>query len=198
MNTFTQSAFAALLLGLTLPIAAEEKSPEADSKEPPAQSCPAKRPPLPENGRRFRRGPFVWHVFSKLTPEERREMQKLQREDPAKFEEVMQQKAEKLFRDSEQRTAELRELAKRCREATTAEAREELRAKLAAEVEKDFRKRLEENRYHLEELKRQTARMEKDLQRREAKCAEAVNAFTDALIRGGKPTPPQKHGSGDK
>ena len=166
---------------LPLALGAEEQLPP-ERPAPPSDQRDKARKPLPDSGRKFRSGPGIWQVFSQMEPEERRKMQQLQREDPAKFRELMQAKAEELFRKRQARMAELREMAKKCREAAP-EQREELRAKLLSEVEKDFRAHLASNRRHLAEMKLRAKHMEEELNRREANCSKAVEALVDKLIR---------------
>lgn len=183
--------FASLLLTGTLAasaIAAEPPSP------PPHRGAPAEPPPggrrrRPDRdpGRRFRNGPGMWQVFSRLTPEERREILKLQREDPEKFREVMSAKADELYKKRQQRRAELQKLAEQCRNAATPEEKERLKKQLTEEVRKDFREHLKSNRTQIEDMKRRTARLEKELQRREENMDKAVDVRVDAMIRGEKP-----------
>lgn len=178
----------AILAGAMLPalasvLGAQETAAPERPAVPPAERRENARGQLPDSGRRFRSGPGIWQVFSRMEPEERRRMEKLQREDPAKFRELMQAKADELFRKRQERMAELRKLARECREAATAEKREELKAKLLAEVEKDFRRHLAANRRHLAEMKRRAEHMEKELNRREANCSKAVAAMVDKLIQ---------------
>lgn len=153
----------------------------------------------PDRGKMFRYGPGMWQAFSQLSPKEREELQKLQREDPVKFREVMAQKAEALYKQRQARIRELEALAAKCREAGDPAEAERLRAQLTAEVEKDFREHLAANRRHLEDMKRRAKWMEKELDRREKRCAEAVKARVDALIRGEKmPFPPHHPGRDGK
>ena len=146
-----------------------------------------RRPPEHESGRRFRSGPGMWLVFSRLSPEERVAMLKLQREDPEKFREVMSAKADELYRKRRERRAALHKLAEECRQAATPEEKERLKKQLAEEVEKDFRAHLKANRTQLEEMKRRTERLEKELQRREKNLKQAVNTLVEAMIKGEKP-----------
>ena len=193
---------AALLLAGTMIIPALAATPPANGKPSETDDCRnKKRPDQPiapqtsqrhspaerESNRRFRNGPGMWMVFSRLTPEERREMEKLQREDPERFYELMRQKADELFRKREARREELRKLAERCRNAATPEERERLKKQLKEEVEKDFRDHLKANRRQLEDMKRRTEHLEKELQRREKNIDKAVDVHVDALIQGKKP-----------
>ena len=163
----------------------------------PVKTDPAQRPEppreKPDRGRMFGYGPRMWQAFSQLSDEERAALQKLQREDPAKFREVMAAKAEELDRKRQERTRELDALAAKCREAKDAAEAKQLREKLIAEVEKDFREHLAANRRHLEEMKRRAKWMEKELDRREKNCAEAVRVRVEAMIRGEKPPRPPHH-----
>jgi len=172
-----------------------ESAPAAPPPEKPAPEAPQGAvPPRGRPGGRFRYGPGMWQAFSQLSAEERAALQKLQREDPVKFREVMDAKAEELYKKLQARIAELEALAKACREAKDPQEAQRLREKLTAEVEKDFREHLAANRRHLEEMKRRAQRMESELDLREKKCAEAVQARVEAMIRGEKPPlPPHDH-----
>lgn len=146
-----------------------------------------RRPPEHDSDRRFRSGPGMWLVFSRLSPEERQAMLKLQREDPEKFLEVMRAKADELYQKRKQRHDDLHKLAEQCRNAATPEEKERLKKQLAGEVEKDFRAHLKANRSQIEDMKRRTARLEQELQRREKNINEAVSAAVEAMIKGEKP-----------
>lgn len=175
--------------------AAEPTAPgEGLPPEPPPPPPEHRHMGPPPPNRRFRSGPGVWQAFSQLTPEERREMLKLQREDPEKFHELMRAKADELFRKREARRNALRELAEKCRNATEPAEKEKLRQELTAEIAKDFRAHLEFNRRQLEEMKRRTARLEAELQRREKNRDQAIAALVEAMISGKKlPPPPDSH-----
>ncbi len=169
----------------------------------PVKTAPATRPEPPrektDRGRMFGYGPRMWQAFSQLSDEERSALQKLQREDPAKFREVMAAKAEEFFKKRQERIRELDELAAKCRDAKDPKAAKQLREKLTAEVEKDFREHLAANRRHLEDMKRRAKWMEKELDRREKNCAEAVRARVEAMIKGEKPPlPPHLQGRDGK
>ena len=171
-------------------VAATEPPAPAGAVPPGPPPPPEYHPMGPPPNRRFRSGPGVWQAFSQLTPEERREMLKLQREDPEKFHELMRAKADELFRKREARRKALRELAKKCRNATDPAEKEKLRQELTAEIAKDFRAHLEFNRRQLEEMKRRTAHLEAELQRREQNRDRAIAALVEALISGKNPPPP--------
>jgi len=169
-----------------------DRDRHGDRPPPPPRHGGRRHPGERDSERRFRFGPGVWQAFSQLTPEERVKMQKLQREDPEKFHELMRAKADELFAKRRQRREALRQLAEKCRSAATAEEREQLKRQLTAEVEKDFRDHLAANRRQLEEMKRRTALLEAELQRREQNCARAVAARVDAMIRGENPPHPSE------
>lgn len=149
-----------------------------------------RRHPDRDPGRRFRNGPGMWMVFSRLTPAERQEMMKLQREDPEKFREVMSAKAAELYEKRQKRRAELQKLAEQCRNAATPEERERLKKQLTEEVRKDFREHLEANRIQIEDMKRRTEHLEREWQRRKNNMDKAVEASVEAMIRG--ETPPRR------
>jgi len=146
-----------------------------------------RRRPEHDSNRRFRSGPGMWQVFSRLSPEERQAMLKLQREDPEKFLEVMRAKADELYRKRKQRRADLHKLAEQCRKAAAPEEKERLKKQLTEEVEKDFRAHLKANRSQIEDMKRRTARLEQELQRREKNIKKAVDTAVEAMIKGEKP-----------
>ena len=160
----------------------------------PAPQVPREKP---DRGRMFGYGPRMWQAFSQLSDEERTALQKLQREDPVKFREVMATKAEELFKKRQERIRELDELAAKCRDAKDPKVAKQLREQLLAEVEKDFREQLAANRRHLEEMKRRAKWMEKELDRREKNRAEAVRARVEAMIRGEKPPRPPHYPARD-
>ena len=194
---------AALVLtgALTLPLLSapppppENDHPQTDRRgESPNRRPPEapphggrRRPPEHVSDRRFRSGPGMWMVFSRLSPEERQAMQKLQREDPEKFLEVMRAKADELYQKHKQRRDELRKLAEQCRSAAAPEEKERLKKQLTCEVEKDFRAHLKANRSQIEDMKRRTARLEQELQRREKNIKKAVDTAVEAMIKGEKP-----------
>jgi predicted ATP-dependent protease len=189
MNRIAFALFAGLLVGSVAAAPTENAAP-SPKNEPAVEEHKTPPPPgrhRPRAERRFRNGPGMWQVFSQLSAEERREMQKLQREDPEKFMELMRQKADELFRKREQRRAELRKLAAQCRDAAAPEERERLKKQLTEEVKKDFLAHLKSNRAQLEDMKRRTERLEKELQRREKNIDKAVEVHVDALIQGKKP-----------
>ena len=171
----------------------------AEPPAPPPRDVPPPPPPRenPDRGKMFRYGPGMWQAFSRLSDEERAALQKLQREDPVKFREVLAAKAEELYKKHQARLAELEALAAKCRETKDANEAKRLRAQLAAEVEKDFREHLAANRRHLEEMKRRAKWMEKELDRREKNCTEAVRVRVEAMIRGEKPPRPPHHPARD-
>ena len=162
--------------GTTLPPDKPPRPPRGHEATPPH-----------DPGRRFRSGPGMWMVFSRLTPEERQAMMKLQREDPEKFREVMSAKADELYKKRQQRRAELHRLAEQCRNAAAPEEKERLKKKLTEELRKDFIEHLKANRTQIEDMKRRTEFLEKELQRREKNMDKAVNAIVEALIKGEKP-----------
>lgn len=169
----------------------------ADAPRPADRATEAprerRRPPRPDQYRRFRLGPGMWQAFARMEPEERKKMERLQREDPEKFQEVMRAKADELFRRREERRAALRKLADECRSAASDEEKARLKKQLTAEVDKDFREHLKANRRQLEEMKRRTVHLERELLRREENIDRAVAARVEAMINGEKP--PRRHNS---
>ena len=182
-------ALLALTGTLTIPLLSAPP-PQRPDTPPPEHSWgerPRRRPFEHDSDRRFRSGPGMWMVFSRLSAEERQAMLKLQREDPEKFLEVMRAKADELYRKRKQRRDELQKLAEQCRNAAAPEEKARLKKQLTAEVEKDFREHLKSNRSQIEDMKRRTAWLEQELQRREKNLNAAVGAAVEAMIKGERP-----------
>jgi len=188
MNKY-RIAMLALTGTLTFPLLAAPPPQKPDTPPPEHRwdERPRRRPSEHDSDRRFRSGPGMWMVFSRLSQEERQAMLKLQREDPEKFLEVMRAKADELYRKRKQRREDLHKLAEQCRNAAAPEEKARLKKQLAAEVEKDFREHLKANRSQIEDMKRRTARLEQELQRREKNIDKAVGAAVEAMIKGERP-----------
>ena len=131
---------------------------------------------------------------SSLPEKERREMVKLQRTDPEKFRKVMTEKGEALLKADRDRLIELRSMVAEYISTADSDRREELYKKIEANVRFDYFKRLEENRRHLEEMKRRARGLEAELNKREKNAEAAIKARIDAILRGDPdPEAPRPH-----
>ena len=144
-------------------------------------------PPPPLKSEKERRTSFaIWRAFSSL-PE-------LQRTDPEKFRKVMTEKGEALLKADRDRLIELRSMVAEYISTADSDRREELYKKIEANVRFDYFKRLEENRRHLEEMKRRARGLEAELNKREKSAEAAIKARIDAILRGDPdPEAPRPH-----
>ena len=152
-------------------------------------------PPPPPKSEKERRTSFaIWRAFSSLPEKERQEMVKLQRTDPEKFRKVMTEKGEALLKADRARLIELRSMVAEYISTADSDRREELYKKIEANVRFDYFKRLEENRRHLEEMKRRARGLEAELNKREKNAEAAIKARIDAILRGDPdPEAPRPH-----
>ncbi len=148
--------------------------------EPPRQIQEKKLSPPPHNSRspeKFRRGPGLWKAFSTLSPEEQRELMKIQRQDPEKFKQLMQAKIEVIYQQEQIRRQKQNELVQKYHAEKDPAVREKIKAELRKKINDDFQKRLAANRRDLENNKKRIARMEVELQKREKKRDKIVEAI---------------------
>ena len=130
-----------------------------------------------------------WRVFSRLTPEEQKEMMTLQRTDPEKFRTAIQEKAEKIQREQQARRQKIDELASKIRNCKDEKVKAELRNELRSMFKRVFDARLAQMRHNLEDNKKRIERMEADLKKREENAEAIVDAITDSVISGKKRPP---------
>ena len=149
-----------------------------------------RRPPRsPEN---FRRGPGIWRAFAELPENEKKELMQLQRTDPEKFRAIMQEKADRIYQQNQQRHQQLRQLAMQYRTAADEKVKAELREKLKAEIRKDFEKRIANAQQNIDTGKKQIARMEAELAKRRANADKIVEKITDSILSGKRPNRPNR------
>ena len=149
------------------------KTVSAETPKRPAKPAPGSERP----SERFRRGPGLWKAFSTLSPEEQRELMKIQRQDPEKFKQLMQAKVEALYKAEQSRRQEQNELVKKYHSAKNPAEKEKIKAELRKKINEDFQKRLAATRRDLETNKKRIARMETELQKREKKRDKIVEAI---------------------
>lgn len=173
----------------TAPVITPAPAAAVVKSAPEVKPAPTKdRPP-----EKFRRGAGLWKAFSRLSPEEQRQLMQIQLQDPERFKQLMQEKIDLLYRQEQSRRQEQNELVQKYHAAKTPAEREKIKADLRARIYNDFQKRLANNRRDLENNKKRLARMEKELQKREKKCDEIVDAITQNRLSGNsRRMPPEK------
>jgi len=159
-------------------------APDTQEKPQPPQASP--QHPRSDRGR----GPLLWRAFSELSDEERAAMVKLQREDPEKFREAMNRKGEEIVRREKAERKIIQELAEKYKAAGSDGERAAVKRQLTDLVKRRFNKRLSINRRQLEAMKRQAAKLEKELDRREQNADKIVSMIVDSVLTGKKPFPP--------
>lgn len=188
-----------LLFGGCCCKAESNQTPDAKPVPPPAPK-PAMRPPMPPPppgrvpgapGRSSYR--WIWRAFSLLSPEEQQKLMQLQRQDPAKFQAIMQEKAEKLYAQRQARRKELDAMGAQYRTSGDPAEKERLKAELRTKLRDDFNRRLQDGRRDLDANRKRLARMEAELKRREENRDAIVDAILENILAGKQPPlPPRK------
>ena len=117
-------------------------------------------------------------------------MVKLQREDPEKFREAMHKKVEEIVRREKAERQIIQELAEKYKAAGNDSDKAAAKRQLTELVKRRFNKRLAGNRRQLEAMKRQTVKLEQELDRREKNADKIVSMLVDSVLSGKKPFPP--------
>ncbi len=133
----------------------------------------------------------IWRAFAELSDEERKAMNELQRNDPEKFREEMNKKAQEIFKAEKLERQQLTDLSKRYLNSKNAEEKEQIKQQTREILRKRFAKRLAANRRQLEAMKRRAARLEAELNKREANTARIIEFQTEAVLNGKPPFPPR-------
>ena len=151
-------------------------------------------PPPPQRGshpgpmgRKPRMPRNIWRAFAELSDAERKEMIAIQRNDPDKFREIMQQKALEIEKAERAERQQLMEFAKQYKEAKTDAEKELIRKQIQSLFRKRFNKRLESNRKQLEGMKRRAEFLEKELDKRAAHSEKIITLQTESLLSGKDP-----------
>ncbi|MCQ2353288.1 MAG: hypothetical protein MJ033_07400 [Victivallaceae bacterium] len=158
---------------------------------------------MPEK-ERFRRGAGMWEVFSQLDETARKDLLKLQREDPEAFRLEMEKRAEKLYQEKWTKRAELQQLIDAYQTTDDAVKKAEIKAQLTQKLSADFDQRLTNHRRQLEEMKRRTAYFEEKLEKRAAEKEKIIEKLAQDFLSGEKklmkvhrvnlpPRPPMKN-----
>ena len=157
------------------------------SAQPPAAGTPP--PGRPGEGRLSR---HIWRAFSELSDAERKEMMKLQRENPDKFMEVMKKRAEAFFKAEKAERQRISELAQKYRDTQNKSQKEKIRTEISTILKKRFDRRLSLNRKHVESMKRRTEMLEKELNKRAANADKIILVQLDAVLEGKELRPPRR------
>jgi len=176
--------FAIILSGALTVLSLAAAPPDEHGKPQPPHQGP------PRHRGNYGRGPQLWRAFSELSDEERAAMTKLQREDPEKFREAMSKKAEEIIQREKAERQKMQELAEKFKSAKSDEEKAAVKQQLTDLMKKRFTKRLAGNRRQLEAMKRQTVKLEQELDRREKNADKIVSMLVDSLLSGKKPFPP--------
>ena len=153
--------------------------PAAANTAPSKPAVPAKVPSSPE---KFRRGPGMWRVFTRLPLEEQQKLLKLQRTAPERYREIMQKKVDELYQQEKARRKALDELAVRYDQCADPAEKNKIKALLREKILEDFKQRLQDTRRDIESYKRRTAHLEAELQKREKNCDAIVNLMLDKQL----------------
>ena len=185
-------------------------TPPAEVKPQPrprtAPAAPAGRPssataeppvPPPAAASASRRSPdgyrWMWHAFSRLSPQEQQTLMKIQRQDPEKFRALMQEKAEQLYAKREAWNRELDKLAQQYRDTEDHAEKTRIKAELRTRLQADFQQRLQDSRRDLDANRKRLERMDAELRRRETNRDAIVDAVLADRLAGRKPAAPPKH-----
>ena len=157
-----------------------------------------KRPSAPGSSGEGRLSRHIWRAFGELSDVERKEMMQLQRENPEKFLEVMKKKAEAFFNAEKAERKLLADLAQKYRMEKSKSAKEKIRNEISKILKKRFDKRLAFNRKHVENMKKRTQMLEKELDKRAANSEKIIKFQLDAVLEGRELRPPRRPFRGAK
>ncbi|MBQ8754060.1 MAG: hypothetical protein IJZ19_03450 [Lentisphaeria bacterium] len=177
--------FLTLLMLITLSGVFAETPPAATGNQPP--------PPPPHSGKSSRReAAMAWRAFARLSQEERQKLMLLQRTRPEEFRKKLKELSAKAHAEEQAKRLALRKLVNEYRSCSDNARKELLKAEIEKSMREDYMTRLQEFRRHLEEMKRRTAKMETELNKRAEKADEAIQARLQMVLDGGDPFPPPR------
>ncbi|MCI5779863.1 MAG: hypothetical protein MR051_08660 [Lentisphaeria bacterium] len=173
--------------------AVPEKKPSSAGARPPVPPPAGTPAPAVETSRRSPDGyRWMWHAFSRLSPQEQQSLMKIQRQDPEKFRTLMREKAEQLYAKREAWNRELDKLAQQYRDTGDHSEKARIKAELRNRLQADFQQRLQDSRRDLDANRRRLERMEAELRRRETNRDAIVDAVLADRLAGRKPAQPPK------
>lgn len=154
-----------------------------------AEAVPAMQPERRGDARMSR---HIWRAFGELSDAERKQMLQLQRENPAKFQEEMQKKAEAFLEAERTERKQFEDLVQTYRNCKDAAQKQKIKTEIAQMLKKRFNKRLENNRKHIESMKRRTAILEQELDKRAANADKILELQLNAILEGKEIRPPRR------
>ena len=155
----------------------QQKAKAAIAAEKPLRPRPPRRPPLSRE--EFLRGPGIWRAFAMMSAEEQKEMRKLQRTEPEKYQALMRKKAEELFNAEQLRRKQIAEIVEKYHASTDNAEKENLKNELRNIVKERFDNQLRAMRGDLERTRARVTRLEKELKKRETNS----DAIIDAMLK---------------
>lgn len=138
--------------------------------------------PFQQERGRFYRGPGIWKVFLRLTPEEKKALLELQRNDPEKFRVAIKQRADEILKKEQVVKTAMNNLAKKYLECKNEIQKKQLKQELYQIVRNDFNQKLEDHRRNLEINRQRIVRMEQELKKRSANIEKIIETKVDALL----------------
>lgn len=149
---------------------------------PPPPPPPGESEMGPGGNRRANiKGSQLWRAYSALSESERKAMMELQNKDPDSFRQKLQEKAEIMMKQERENAKKLNNLLVAYRFAN-AHDRQVIENKITEIVRADYRQKQEDNRRHLDGMKKRVAQLEKDLEKRESNAESAIKAIVDDMI----------------
>ena len=204
MKTVFAILFALCLTAGSLP-AADDNAPNAQNPSPgmpqPLPGMP-KTPPM--QGRpavRHRENVLFWRVMSSLSKEERKTLMETQAKNPDEFRKEIQKRMEALRAKEAEMEQKFRRLTEDYRNTDSEEKRRQIRTELTAMVRERFMQRMADSERNLQDMKRRTAMLEKELARKKANADQEIERLADQILSGETPHfrqgPPHKgkHGA---
>jgi hypothetical protein len=153
-----------------------------DFTMPPPPPPPGESEMGPGSNRRANiKGSQLWRAYSALSESERKAMMELQNKDPDSFRQKLQEKAEIMMKQERENAKKLNNLLVAYRFAN-AHDRQVIENKITEIVRADYRQKQEDNRRHLDGMKKRVAQLEKDLEKRESNAESAIKAIVDDMI----------------
>ena len=155
----------------------QQKAKAAIAAEKPLRPRPPRRPPLSRE--EFLRGPGIWRAFAMMSAEEQKEMRKLQRTEPEKYQALMRKKAEELFNAEQLRRKQIAEIVEKYHASTDNAEKEKLKNELKNIVKERFNDQLRAMRGDLERTRARVKHLEKEVKKRETNS----DAIIDAMLK---------------
>ena len=136
-----------------------------------------------------RRGPQIWQIFARLDDDSRRELIRLQQENPEEYRKKLHDYVEK-FRGEEKSHRELiYGIVEQYQKCESEAEKAALRAQLETEIGKKFDQDVDVHRRHVESLKRRAEKLGAEVERRAENREKIISTITESLLSGKKALP---------